>query len=38
MNAIVTTSIARYLKIAVDIAARIVSGDLPEGVVLKGRS
>lgn len=30
--------IARYLKIAVDIAARIVSGDLSEGEKLKGRS
>jgi len=33
-----TTSIARYLKIAVDIAARIVSGELTEGEKLKGRS
>ncbi len=31
-------TIARYLKIAVDIAARIVSGDLNEGERLKGRS
>jgi len=31
-------TIARYLKIAVDIAARIVSGDLAEGEKLKGRS
>jgi K+/H+ antiporter YhaU regulatory subunit KhtT len=31
-------TIARYLKIAVDIAARIVSGDLSEGEKLKGRS
>lgn len=28
----------RYLKIAMDIAARIVSGELKEGVKLKGRS
>jgi K+/H+ antiporter YhaU regulatory subunit KhtT len=28
----------RYLKIAVDIAARIVSGDIEEGERLKGRS
>jgi K+/H+ antiporter YhaU regulatory subunit KhtT len=32
------TTIARYLKIAVDIAARIVSGDMTEGEKLKGRS
>jgi K+/H+ antiporter YhaU regulatory subunit KhtT len=31
-------SIARYLKIAVDIAARIVSGELSPGEKLKGRS
>lgn len=31
-------TIARYLKIAVDIAARIVSGDMFEGEKLKGRS
>jgi K+/H+ antiporter YhaU regulatory subunit KhtT len=31
-------TIARYLKIAVDIAARIVSGDLEKGEKLKGRS
>jgi K+/H+ antiporter YhaU regulatory subunit KhtT len=30
--------IARYLKIAVDIAARIVSGSLSQGDKLKGRS
>ena len=33
-----TVSIARYLKIAVDIAARIVSGELSHGEKLKGRS
>jgi K+/H+ antiporter YhaU regulatory subunit KhtT len=32
------TTIPRYLKIAVDIAARIVSGKLAEGEKLKGRS
>lgn len=31
-------TIARYLKIAVDLAARIASGDLREGEKLKGRS
>jgi len=30
--------IARYLKIAVDIAARIAAGDIAEGEKLKGRS
>lgn len=30
--------IARYLKIAVDLAARIASGDIAEGEKLKGRS
>ncbi|MDR1132454.1 MAG: GntR family transcriptional regulator [Oscillospiraceae bacterium] len=38
MNNFVQTTTARYLKIALDIAARIVSGDLPEGERLKGRS
>ena len=28
----------RYLKIAVDLAARIASGEIPEGTKLKGRS
>jgi K+/H+ antiporter YhaU regulatory subunit KhtT len=32
------TVIPRYLKIAVDIAARIVSGEIEEGEKLKGRS
>jgi K+/H+ antiporter YhaU regulatory subunit KhtT len=31
-------TIPRYLKIAVDLAARIVSGEIPEGEKLKGRS
>ncbi|MGI5971957.1 MAG: TrkA C-terminal domain-containing protein [Oscillospiraceae bacterium] len=31
-------TIARYLKIAVDLAARIASGELTEGEKLKGRS
>ena len=31
-------TIARYLKIAVDIAARIASGEIREGEKLKGRS
>ncbi len=35
---IVQTIVPRYLKIAVDIAARIVSGRLTEGEKLKGRS
>jgi K+/H+ antiporter YhaU regulatory subunit KhtT len=35
---IVQITIPRYLKIAVDIAARIVSGKLSEGEKLKGRS
>lgn len=38
MNSVMPTTVARYLKIAVDIAARIVSGDLAEGEKLKGRS
>ena len=38
MNSMIQTTVARYLKIAVDIAARIVSGDLSEGEKLKGRS
>lgn len=32
------TTIPRYLKIAVDLSARIVSGELAEGERLKGRS
>ncbi len=31
-------TIPRYLKIAVDISARIASGDIPEGEKMKGRS
>ncbi|OPJ64642.1 TrkA C-terminal domain-containing protein [Clostridium oryzae] len=31
-------SMPRYLKIAVDLSARIASGDIPEGERLKGRS
>ena len=38
MNSVLQTTTARYLKIALDIAARIVSGDLAEGEKLKGRS
>ena len=29
---------ARYIKIAKDIASKIVSGEFPEGSILKGRS
>ncbi len=32
------TSMPRYIKIAVDIAAKIISGKLPVGTKLKGRS
>lgn len=35
---IVQTTVPRYLKIAMDLAARIVSGNLREGEKLKGRS
>lgn len=38
MDESMQTTIPRYLKIAVDIAARIVSGKLAEGEKLKGRS
>ncbi len=38
MNDSEQITIPRYLKIAVDISARIVSGDLLEGDKLKGRS
>lgn len=38
MNKINQTTIPRYLKIAVDLAARIVSKNLLEGEKLKGRS
>jgi K+/H+ antiporter YhaU regulatory subunit KhtT len=38
MNCIARSTTARYLKIALDIAARIVSGDIAEGEKLKGRS
>lgn len=38
MNNLDQTAAPRYLKIAVDIAARIVSGDFTEGERLKGRS
>ena len=38
MNNTELTTTPRYLKIAMDIAARIVSGDLLEGAKLKGRS
>lgn len=31
-------TVPRYLKIAVDLSARIASGDIPEGEKLKGRS
>lgn len=31
-------TVPRYLKIAVDLSARIASGDIPEGERLKGRS
>ena len=31
-------TVPRYLKIAVDLAARIASGEIPEGEKLKGRS
>jgi len=32
------SSAARYIKIAQDICSRIVSGEYPEGSILKGRS
>lgn len=38
MNTFGQITIARYLKIAVDIASRIASGEIPEGEKLKGRS
>ncbi len=38
MEGAIPTTIPRYLKIAVDIATRIVSGKLSEGEKLKGRS
>lgn len=38
MLSVKNITIPRYLKIAVDISARIASGDIPEGEKLKGRS
>ena len=38
MNSLGQVTISRYLKIAVDLAARIASGEIPEGEKLKGRS